>query len=350
MTSNARRVTASGRDIAVIRLQDHRHAVFRHGDRESMRLLRALHRRPSRLTRLGLALLGGSAVVARVAEQARPAEPACRSRCAELFEAVAEFLDGDVVSYAATVNSAVEWAIIGVRRRADIVFVTVRTPDHPAIAEQATFLRDFENVCPPSVLIPRVVREGQAGGWSMLALTNLDPPDRTPEVELRRLLPYLNAMCEADHRDVTYAQTLAELETTGALAEPLASVLAGPGDADRTLRLCRAHGDFVPWNMALDGEALYLWDWSRAMRVAPWPFDAVHFCFQRRRHELHQSRETALAGARDDLAEVAGELGVARDPAALDRAIALYAAFRYAHELRVQLMGSDTVWLVENAL
>ncbi len=50
------------------------------------------------------------------------------------------------------------------------------------------------------------------------------------------------------------------------------AVLAG--DAGR----CRAHGDFVPWNLATDGDVLYAWDWTRAMREAPWPFDAIHYC------------------------------------------------------------------------
>ena len=47
-----------------------------------------------------------------------------------------------------------------------------------------------------------------------------------------------------------------------------------------SLRFGWWHGDFTPWNMALDGRRLVLWDWEYAQPASPAGLDLVHFEFQ----------------------------------------------------------------------
>jgi hypothetical protein len=40
------------------------------------------------------------------------------------------------------------------------------------------------------------------------------------------------------------------------------------------------HGDWVPWNLAWDGNSLVVWDWEHTGRGVPLGFDVVHYLFQ----------------------------------------------------------------------
>jgi len=40
------------------------------------------------------------------------------------------------------------------------------------------------------------------------------------------------------------------------------------------------HGDWVSWNMAVDGDDLWVWDWEHYAPLAPVGFDGAHFRFQ----------------------------------------------------------------------
>ncbi len=42
----------------------------------------------------------------------------------------------------------------------------------------------------------------------------------------------------------------------------------------------RWHGDWVPWNLAMDGQALYAFDWEHGSGEVPWGFDLAHWSFQ----------------------------------------------------------------------
>jgi hypothetical protein len=282
----------------------------------------------------------------------RPASRQTRDRFIRLLDAAHEFLDGNVVSYAATTDREVNWAILVIQRANDVVFLTARPEDHPAIPSQVDFLDDFATVKPRSLRSPEVVKHGVSDEWSMLALSDIAPPDRVPESRLDDVLPHLVAICATGDHTVPACQLADSFPAShGGVPDPVLGLVQAAAELhDEPVRLCRAHGDFVPWNMSLDGDVLALWDWTRAMRVAPWPFDAIHFCFQTRRFELHQAPEAALAGARKDLAGLADRLGITPDGAGLRRAVALYAAYRYANEHRLELLGSDTEWLVEHVL
>lgn len=342
----------SDHEIALIQLHDYRLAAFRHGDPRSTALMFALHRRPRPATRLGLNLLRGPRLFGWAVEKIRPAPRNARDRFTRLVAAAHEFFDGDIVSYAATTDHEVNWAILVVQRSNDVVFLTARPQGHPAIPAQAEFLDDFATVSHSSLRIPQVMKRGEADEWSMLALSDIAPPDRVAESRLEDVLPHLAAICAAGEATVLASELTAAFAASadGVPNSVLRLVEAATQLDDGPIRLCRAHGDFVPWNMSLDGDVLALWDWTRAMRVAPWPFDAIHFCFQTRRFELRQARETALTGTHEDLAGLADRLGIAPDDAGIRRAVALYAAYRYANERRLELLGSDTTWLVEHAL
>jgi hypothetical protein len=50
--------------------------------------------------------------------------------------------------------------------------------------------------------------------------------------------------------------------------------------AQAPLAFGRWHGDWVPWNLALDGSELYAFDWEHSAAEAPWGFDLAHWSFQ----------------------------------------------------------------------
>lgn len=47
-----------------------------------------------------------------------------------------------------------------------------------------------------------------------------------------------------------------------------------------TIYTSLAHGDFTPWNMYIDGEKLYLYDWEQSNTELPLLYDLFHFHFQ----------------------------------------------------------------------
>jgi hypothetical protein len=50
--------------------------------------------------------------------------------------------------------------------------------------------------------------------------------------------------------------------------------------AQAPLAFGRWHGDWVPWNLAVDGPELYVFDWEHSATEAPWGFDLAHWSFQ----------------------------------------------------------------------
>lgn len=341
-----------GADVALVRLHDYRLAAFRPGDPVSAEMLAHLHRSPGLKAKLGLTVLGGPAPLSRAVARLRPAPAETRALVAELLGELHGFLDDDVVSYAMSLNEPVDWSMSAVRRAADTVFVTARTRGRRVVTDQAAFLRELEPVCPVEIVAPHVVRAGEGGRWSMLAVTEVPSASDVEAASLQELLPYLHRLRETGSREVTHAEALGGLEAAfGEDIAPARRLLscAGAKAGAASLSLCRAHGDFVPWNMGLAQDRLHLWDWSRAMAEAPWPYDAIHHCFQSRRHVRGEEREAALQGALGDIVALARELGVAPGEASVRRMFVEYAAYRSANEHRVETVGSDTEWLEKRA-
>jgi hypothetical protein len=68
-------------------------------------------------------------------------------------------------------------------------------------------------------------------------------------------------------------------ETSRALARGLDHLAGGLSGAK--LPFGAWHGDWTPWNMALSGGSLLVWDWERFDSEVPLGFDALHFYFQK---------------------------------------------------------------------
>lgn len=56
-----------------------------------------------------------------------------------------------------------------------------------------------------------------------------------------------------------------------------------------SIKVARAHGDFTPWNMRLNGESLLLFDWEMYREQMPALFDLFHFSYQTAVLVKHQS-------------------------------------------------------------
>jgi hypothetical protein len=50
---------------------------------------------------------------------------------------------------------------------------------------------------------------------------------------------------------------------------------------DVVLPVGHAHGDWVPWNIAIDADGIIVWDWEHHTRGAPSGFDLAHWAYQR---------------------------------------------------------------------
>lgn len=60
----------------------------------------------------------------------------------------------------------------------------------------------------------------------------------------------------------------------------------------------RWHGDLTPWNIAIDGERMWVWDWEHSTACAPVGFDLVHYYYQVARLRLHLGERAALRSRR----------------------------------------------------
>lgn len=73
-----------------------------------------------------------------------------------------------------------------------------------------------------------------------------------------------------------------------------------------------AHGDWVPWNLAVDGNRLVAWDWEHALDDAPLGFDIVHWAYQQRVVIRRQSTEEGFVGGLEDARPHLTALGLDR--------------------------------------
>jgi hypothetical protein len=72
--------------------------------------------------------------------------------------------------------------------------------------------------------------------------------------------------------------TLPETASARSLAELRLGIEQRFGDVE--LALGAWHGDWTPWNTALAGDRLLVWDWERYAGSVPAGFDAVHWALQ----------------------------------------------------------------------
>lgn len=84
------------------------------------------------------------------------------------------------------------------------------------------------------------------------------------------------------------------------------------------------HGDWSPWNLGLQGDRLWAWDWEFARRDVLVGMDLVHFPFQLAFIARRQGFENSLAAARAGAAPSLAALGV--DPQGRDLVYAAHTA------------------------
>jgi len=95
------------------------------------------------------------------------------------------------------------------------------------------------------------------------------------------------------------------------------------------------HGDWSPWNLGLQGERLWAWDWEFARRDVLVGMDLVHFPFQQAFIARRRGFAASLAEARAEAAPSLAALGI--DPPARDLVCAAHAsevALRYLASAR----------------
>lgn len=121
-----------------------------------------------------------------------------------------------------------------------------------------------------------------------------------------------------DHElhESTYLHRLRERLQRGAATHPdLADLLRQWCDrlsASGPLRFGRSHGDWVSWNLGVDGGKVVVWDWELSVPDAPVGFDACHWYFQRA--QLHGGVSAAAAAVRE-MAPGLAKVGVGADDA-----------------------------------
>jgi hypothetical protein len=182
----------------------------------------------------------------------------------------------------------------------------------------------------PQLRVPALVPVALGGGRAVCATAPLPADARRPPA---RGLPGSLALAALAAAEVTegawgaspMAARLLEVPAAGcgtrALQEEVASASTVP------VRTGWWHGDWVPWNLAVTGEATWAFDWEYAERGAPAGLDVVHHAFQR----TLVARRRPLAEALDAAASVAG--GLRRG--ARDRRL-LVAVHRLALAVRVE--------------
>lgn len=110
--------------------------------------------------------------------------------------------------------------------------------------------------------------------------------------------------------------------------------------ADREVRLTlgRAHGDWVPWNVATDGADLWAWDWEHSSKTTPVGLDIVHWHTLIGLHVKGQSPVGAFLSGRRASVQQLRHLGFAADQAEW---IATLGLLRLVH-MRREFLGPLT--------
>jgi hypothetical protein len=142
-------------------------------------------------------------------------------------------------------------------------------------------------VTDPRVSVPALL---EAGSWSGLALTVVSPMPsgvrRYPGVvpPPAPALPALAGPLAAVKLVETPWWATVDAALAGDLAPDVGATCAAYAEAlsgyDGVVSVAEWHGDWVPWNLALEGERLHVFDWEHSAAGVPWGFDLAHWSFQ----------------------------------------------------------------------
>ncbi len=167
-----------------------------------------------------------------------------------------------------------------------------------------------------SLVVPRVLHDGQWRGLDVLVLTALPVWLRRrplPGPRLTAAIREVAAVAGLTRRPLVGSQYWQRL--TGRLAAAddgadRAALLTELGKlavraADNVLTFGAWHGDWTPWNMASTSTGLLVWDWERFTPDVPVGFDALHLWLQ---GEVVSGRRQPLAAASACVDRAAGLL------------------------------------------
>lgn len=159
------------------------------------------------------------------------------------------------------------------------------------VRDEAATLRRLELAAPVSFRAPRLLH---AGPWEGLEISVATALPHAPWHRLARADAPFSVAAEIARLGGVSTARLAESHYWTGVGERVARLSASGaavGIAEAARRLERRfgamelafgtwHGDLTPWNMAVTGEATYVWDWERSNSPVPLGFDLAHFAFQ----------------------------------------------------------------------
>jgi hypothetical protein len=168
-------------------------------------------------------------------------------------------------------------------------------PTRAAVRTEARFLEAHGDERFRNVALPRLRHHGRWRDLEISVMVPL-PPEVRPYRPRRRPPPpavtdEIAALPGLRHEPLAAAsfwRRLRVLVERGVADRPAAhaDVLRACADrierrhGDVRLTFGSWHGDWVPWNMARDGNRLVVWDWEQRSDDAPRGFDELHFLFQ----------------------------------------------------------------------
>ncbi len=211
------------------------------------------------------------------------------------------------------------------------------------VADEAAALTTLATAALRRSTVPRVLHSGRWQGLELLVQSPLpvDPrkgrprPDRVAAAQAEVAAIGASAP-EPLSRTTYWAELTARVARlpAGAAATGLAELAGRIVDAhgDVPVRLGAWHGDWTPWNTAVDGDTLLVWDWERFAPSVPVGYDTLHWGLQ---SDLVNSLADPAASARrciDDAPEVLA-------PFDLDAATARATACGYLTELATRYIG-----------
>jgi hypothetical protein len=189
------------------------------------------------------------------------------------------------------------------------------------LAAEAGWLRELESATELDHLVPRLVAEGVASNGRRYLVTSLAPNNRTTTAFTPAHAAFLGALGHAGQEVMSFAASpcLQYLEQTG--DRLLQHVPRGArAELQAARHDCRtwlggwtgpfvsAHGDFVPENIRLDEERIFVFDWEDARHHANPLGDALDYLLRQRALSRGGASPVFLAATLRRVKEIAQQL------------------------------------------
>ncbi|WP_165937713.1 aminoglycoside phosphotransferase family protein [Antarcticimicrobium sediminis] len=218
----------------------------------------------------------------------------------------------------------------------------------PFVAAEAAMLDRLAKVKLRSAAVPRRLsyRTGEGKVTLLVTDSRKSTASRSPTELGSAHLAFLRELEARSGRtgDPSAAQALNDRLTqaaNGPVTEVWRARLRAGADALRgqmqTLRTVLTHGDFTPWNIFLDSEGLYVFDWEYAQDAYPLGYDLARFLLSRPSEmAIETQHQSVLATMSDTLFN--GDRSIARNHFHLS--LLMHAAFY----LERATLAEDSVW------